>query len=157
MEQADAPKLRPWSCAAKDSRGRRVAVVRRAEGSKQDGAGGAPKDRPMSTRQVAIGSGVLVLCIVAGFTLLRLKSGGLGRAYDVPDWAFGGLFGVVLGVLAWSVWPGRVGRTIARGRVARGCCGSCGYWLQGLRAQGDGCTVCPECGSAWRLAEKTGE
>ncbi len=106
----------------------------------------------MSTRQMVIASVVLFVCIVAGFTLLRFKSGGLGRAYDVPDWAFVLILGVVVAVFAWSVWPGRVGRTVARDRVARGSCGSCGYWIRGLRIEGDGCTVCPECGSAWRIA-----
>jgi hypothetical protein len=30
-------------------------------------------------------------------------------------------------------------------------CPSCGYSLGDLAAQPDGCTVCPECGAAWRL------
>ncbi len=32
-------------------------------------------------------------------------------------------------------------------------CASCGYDLSGLKAEEDGCTVCPECGAAWRLDE----
>lgn len=30
-------------------------------------------------------------------------------------------------------------------------CVVCGYDLAGLKPQADGCTVCPECGGAWRL------
>jgi len=30
-------------------------------------------------------------------------------------------------------------------------CVVCGYDLTGMAAEGDGCTVCPECGGAWRL------
>lgn len=30
-------------------------------------------------------------------------------------------------------------------------CASCGYLLQDLPLESDGCTVCPECGAAWRL------
>jgi len=30
-------------------------------------------------------------------------------------------------------------------------CASCGYSLAGLEPQPDGCTVCAECGAAWRL------
>lgn len=34
-----------------------------------------------------------------------------------------------------------------RGRI----CPSCGYALENLDPAPDGCTVCPECGAAWRL------
>ena len=30
-------------------------------------------------------------------------------------------------------------------------CPSCGYRLADLPVQADGCTVCPECGAAWRV------
>jgi hypothetical protein len=33
-------------------------------------------------------------------------------------------------------------------------CAACGYDLHGLTPEPDGCTVCPECGAAWRLAER---
>lgn len=32
------------------------------------------------------------------------------------------------------------------------CCATCLYDLAHVPVQADGCTVCPECGSAWRLA-----
>ena len=32
-----------------------------------------------------------------------------------------------------------------------GYCASCGYSMVQLEPDGDGCTVCPECGSAWRI------
>lgn len=31
-----------------------------------------------------------------------------------------------------------------------GYCAQCGYELKGLPKADDGCTVCPECGAAWR-------
>ena len=31
-------------------------------------------------------------------------------------------------------------------------CASCGYALDAVQIQSDGCRVCPECGAAWRLA-----
>ena len=35
-------------------------------------------------------------------------------------------------------------------------CPACGYDLHDLKAEVDGCTVCPECGAAWRIeASKT--
>ena len=36
----------------------------------------------------------------------------------------------------------------------RGCCRACGFALNGLPECEDGCTVCPECGAAWRLEER---
>jgi hypothetical protein len=35
--------------------------------------------------------------------------------------------------------------------VKNGICSACGYNIKGLEPQDDGCTVCPECGAAWRL------
>ncbi len=32
-----------------------------------------------------------------------------------------------------------------------GYCTCCGYPLEGLTPEPDGCTVCPECGAAWRM------
>ena len=38
--------------------------------------------------------------------------------------------------------------------LAKGYCPSCGYRLVSARPEGDGCTVCPECGAAWRRLEE---
>jgi hypothetical protein len=35
--------------------------------------------------------------------------------------------------------------------VRVGVCASCGYSLEGLRVEDDGCAVCPECGAAWKV------
>lgn len=32
-----------------------------------------------------------------------------------------------------------------------GLCVQCGYFIKGLPPEPDGCTVCPECGAAWKL------
>lgn len=32
-------------------------------------------------------------------------------------------------------------------------CLACGYSLKNLPIEPDGCTICPECGAAWRLAQ----
>lgn len=34
--------------------------------------------------------------------------------------------------------------------LAHGYCPSCGYRIDDFRPEPDGCTVCPECGAAWR-------
>ncbi len=40
-----------------------------------------------------------------------------------------------------------------RGMISLGCCPVCTYNLSGLDSETDGCTVCPECGAAWRLPD----
>ncbi len=36
-------------------------------------------------------------------------------------------------------------------RLARVECGACTFSLDGLPTEPDGCTLCPECGAAWRV------
>lgn len=45
------------------------------------------------------------------------------------------------------------GERIARIYARASFCGSCGYDLKGLTPAEDGCTVCTECGSAWRIGD----
>lgn len=40
---------------------------------------------------------------------------------------------------------------IAHAAAAEGFCGGCAYPLDALDPEPDGCTVCPECGAAWRI------
>ncbi|NRA56547.1 MAG: hypothetical protein HRU13_00255 [Phycisphaerales bacterium] len=40
---------------------------------------------------------------------------------------------------------------LKRYQQAAGRCRACGYDLANLQAESDGCTICPECGAAWRL------
>jgi hypothetical protein len=35
--------------------------------------------------------------------------------------------------------------------LRRELCPACGYTIRELTAESDGCTVCPECGAAWRI------
>jgi len=48
-------------------------------------------------------------------------------------------------------------RVMADMIAANGYCGSCSYALTEITPGSDGCTVCPECGSAWRCQEKSPE
>lgn len=45
-------------------------------------------------------------------------------------------------------------RHASNGVLAAGRCPSCYYHLSLLQTEDDGCTVCPGCGAAWRLAER---
>ncbi len=64
---------------------------------------------------------------------------------------FVGVFFVI--ALIWSRRRAQLtAEYIAECRALRACA-SCGYSLQRLSPEPDGCTVCPECGAAWRLAQ----
>ncbi|HVZ95012.1 MAG TPA: hypothetical protein VG797_10940 [Phycisphaerales bacterium] len=53
-------------------------------------------------------------------------------------------------VAIWSTQARKkLAPVLARTALSEGWCGSCGYCLEGLGAQQDGCLVCPECGAAW--------
>ncbi len=69
--------------------------------------------------------------------------------------AMGFVLGAALfgGPLWWYV--GRRRRHIRDAALACTFCPSCLYDLQALTAQADGCTVCSECGAAWRLVAET--
>ena len=49
----------------------------------------------------------------------------------------------------WGLWRSR--DHTAKAIILTGHCATCGYVLDGVQPESDGCTVCPECGSAWRL------
>jgi hypothetical protein len=75
---------------------------------------------------------------------LFLPSAIIGAAVGVAGW---------LAILRWLIAP-HFGRAAARRLVAAAACPACGFSLAGVPADaGDGCTVCPECGAAWRVAE----
>lgn len=97
-----------------------------------------------------------IAIIVGAFVLARVEERVFGRN------AIQGLprFGIIIVVFAVIFGIARVVATraqkYARARlaVAAGFCGSCGYDLSHLESAGDECTVCPECGSAWRRSER---
>ena len=90
--------------------------------------------------ELAIGLTVFMGILVA---LLMIPGLGYQRAmFALPP--------LVVVVFLWS------GRRYVRNRyhrviLAMEYCPSCGYRLVGTPPEGDGCTVCPECGAAWRL------
>lgn len=47
-------------------------------------------------------------------------------------------------------WPSRRAKELTQRRM----CGACGYSLLRLVEASDGCTVCPECGAAWKLGKE---
>lgn len=61
---------------------------------------------------------------------------------------WGGL--VTIGILLRAFTRRKHGFTLASTAVSLGVCGSCGYSLNHIAPEADGCIVCPECGAAWK-------
>jgi len=130
----------------------------------------ADSESPLSLRALQLLPGPLRLIVRYLGVFLVLVLLGLGSACiwtmtlnldvpsDIPEWV-GILFvysiplflicGILLPLLLNSpIWFNR--------RAARELkiCIGCVYSLEGLVAEPDGCTVCPECGAAWKLPEQ---
>lgn len=78
---------------------------------------------------------------------------------DIPLWSLSGLTlygllffvpGTIFGIeLARNGWHSP--RYAIEAMTHAGLCASCGYRINSLQPDSDGCTVCPECGAAWRM------
>src|SRR5262249_55442944 len=55
-----------------------------------------------------------------------------------------------IGVAAGAESVKRAGRKAVDELLKSESCPTCGYSIKGLKTEGDGCWVCPECGGAWR-------
>lgn len=92
---------------------------------------------------------VLILPVMLSLNILTSIDGTLIVKY-------GGITGfliIIATVFAQAWWGGtRIHAGLIRCKV-RYRCPSCNYALGGLTLEPDGCTVCPECGSAWKLPE----
>ncbi len=109
----------------------------------------APMQRTAWRRAVEIGPLVLIVPSVAVIALAYWTSASM-------DLLWVGLCGIVVGMglrlaAREETWVKLMPRRLDEGR-----CPVCEYRLDNLAVEEDGCTVCPECGAAWRLAEQPG-
>jgi len=75
-------------------------------------------------------------------------------AGDLLDIVFLMTFSIVVAMVFWYVLLGWIRRRrfdrIAEIFLDQGHCASCGYLLDDLAVESDGCVVCPECNAAWK-------
>ena len=91
---------------------------------------------------------IILGCSVAWFWLLHMPSvPAIGRHCVL-------VIGMLACVLLLTVVRRKITPWLARGVLAIGRCANCGYVLQGLKQDDDGCAVCPECGAAWRAEQE---
>lgn len=100
---------------------------------------------------IALGFGLVYIALAIGFAAALPRRLAIGAVLT----AFG------IGMVGLAVMLDRKGRGQTRernaARLARiGLCLCCDYDLAGLPTEADGCTVCPECGAAWRLGTSMG-
>jgi len=104
---------------------------------------------------LSVGS-VLVFDLLRKLSVIELEP--TYKIYSFRWWAdelvkAGVVFGVPLLVFSaiayWAIR--RKAELRASAAVELGFCGGCGYRLNGLAQEQDGCSVCPECGAAWKI------
>lgn len=87
--------------------------------------------------------------LAAGYAL-RIMIPGYARTF----WALP-LCLMVAFVIGRVTWKNSARRRVlqrkVREMVERGACPACDYGLREIPTAADGCTVCPECGAAWRM------
>lgn len=100
---------------------------------------------------VALLAATLCLATCAGG---KLFSDAMFKGSDMAAWmAFAGMcliYFLVIICSARAAAPTMLGRH-SRILLSHHRCGACGYSLRGSLPKQDGCTVCSECGTAWRL------
>ncbi|MFM9996642.1 MAG: hypothetical protein ACKVU4_12690 [Phycisphaerales bacterium] len=140
-----------------DDRGRRVALCRvRDLGPEVDPGVRAAVGGSNLRLWHCVPSLVTVALVVLGVRACRrMRGGGSGTPPATDVLAQLAAIVIALGILAglgwlWASWRGA--KAARRAYLAGSVCPSCGYSLAGLPAEGDGCTVCPECSGAWRVA-----
>lgn len=111
-------------------------------------------NRPLSPHTL-----VWMLCFGIGMLAVRIFLDAIG----LGAWGWRGtgtsiVAGLTVGLAAriasWFL-PLRSNRALLDALVREGYCPGCGYHLRELPVEADGCTVCPECGAAWKLSATT--
>lgn len=139
-----------------DDRGRRWKPCEIARASKESGIDrfliAPPTHRPeilKSAVRVGVIFTVAMIPVQSAIAWIQHGDPGLGiQIMLAPLYLIG--FGLPMGYFASA----RMWRSTAHARDAMleyDLCPHCAHGLGGIPPEADGCTVCPECGSAWRI------
>lgn len=96
--------------------------------------------------------GALVGLVVSVSATALFVAGSLWMVVVVSSFA-----AVVLGLMMQMVAYQPMLRWYVDRRLARGECGACEFHLEDILPDPDGCTLCPECGAAWKLSQPSVE
>jgi len=96
---------------------------------------------------------LFLLGLAAAVIVLFLPHINLAPLAPVWDWVCAAIaIGMVIALS--PILTGALLRHTSGGVLAAGRCPCCYYHLSLLPSEDDGCTVCPGCGAAWRLAQR---
>lgn len=96
------------------------------------------------------GLGVMALAVVVAFLVAVAQHQAATVVAIFGMVALIGSWFAMNQILNWK-WTGAGRRFAARVLAANGMCPSCGYGIEGVRADADGLTTCPECATGWRV------
>ncbi len=129
-----------------DSRGRMRSVFPVAVSWANDPKGAPTPARAGLGRLISIGVPVAVLIVLAvGFTTVSRSPALLAVGVAVA-----GVLGASLVWMTRSMGSPAPTYDAFTALLANDFCPGCGYGIGDIRPEHDGCTVCPECGAAWR-------
>ena len=142
----------------RDDRGKLVTVTGRANNElsifRESVRGGDIFKEKMKTSWTNLGWIVLMsaLAAAAGYLLRFVAPGFRGTVWVFPAcW----LTAYAIGRVTHVNWARkRVLQQKVRAILATGVCPACDYELRSIPVAVDGCTICPECGAAWRRGVK---
>lgn len=148
-----------------DDRGRVLSAVFVEDADALDDSPHLSKDAIRRVRRAVGADSVFTRSIAPRFILVLLtifaSAGAVNAVLTASGWNWWGwpqtgqtaVLAVVSGCIAYlcRFLPVRAHRGVLRAVVNEGLCAGCGYRIDGLPAEPDGCTVCPECGAAWKL------
>ncbi len=97
---------------------------------------------------------MILVFVGFSFAMERWLGTDLGR-YLLRDWPMQiAIYFVIYGGIIGRVYSRTMWRNPEHGQAAilrAGLCPACVYQIGDIPAESDGCTVCPECGAAWRM------
>lgn len=110
--------------------------------------------RKITWREAAPVLLALAICVVVLSVVVINFGPGPSRAWSIFFWPLSAVMFVIITACAQVGWRARLRRLhpqIRSTMINHDRCPACGYLLTTLQPDEDGCTVCPECGAAWRL------
>ncbi len=143
--------MSPLRPRVRDDRGRKVSLPLKRAIAQDRRIAWHERGVDFSRKEAAVQALVLLGVLIPMILLARPLAEAIGAlaAFIVNGVVAAATIAVLLRVIAGM----RARKVVARCLNERKC-PACSYSLAGIAPEPDGCTVCPECGAAWRLTAR---